>query len=469
MHTRFSHENERAQRHGQEHLFKFWYDLTDEEKLILLENSEKIDYGFINKLYDNCVASKKNPEVETFESPDIIYKYPYIQTHDLAIKEGIESIKRNEFALFLPAGGQGSRLGFNGPKGLFPATPVKKHPLFRVFAEKILAAQKKYDVQFDWYIMTSVENNDATINFFEQNNYFNLQKNQLYFFIQEALPSVDKDGKILMKSKHEVSFNPNGTGGIYSALERSGMIEIMKNKGIKYLSFFNVDNPLVIPIDVLQLGSHIITDSQVSLKAIEKKPSEKVGVIVKIAKKHKVIEYVNLSAEDAKKTTETGELFFKYANINIMILNVDYVEFVHKNKLIDFSIAALKKIPYIDSEGNLIVPEKPNAYKFEAFVFDPLPFAKRSIAFEVRREEEFAPIKNESGEDSPATAIILQTNLYKEWLITAGIKKEIVDKLKLVEISPLFAFDIYEFKYKLKNKIDYYNNLLDGKEEYYFE
>lgn len=182
-HHLHKHEIERAERHGQEHIFKFWNELNDEQKEALIKHSMKIDYAQVNRLYTDCIASKKSEKYEDIEQPDTVHKYPHHPKHIDAIKAGEDAIKQNELALFLVAGGQGSRLGYSGPKGMYPATPVKKKSLFEIFAEKIIAAQKKYRVKFDWYIMTSEENNQATIDFFKKNNYFKLDEEQLNFFI----------------------------------------------------------------------------------------------------------------------------------------------------------------------------------------------------------------------------------------------------------------------------------------------
>jgi UDP-N-acetylglucosamine/UDP-N-acetylgalactosamine diphosphorylase len=468
MQTRFAVEREKAQRHKQLHIFKFWYDLTDEQKLKLLEDSEKIDYGFVNKLYNECIAEKKEVKFSRLEPPHTVSKYPYNSEKEMARKTGEEAIKRNEHAVFLVAGGQGSRLGFDGPKGCYPGTPITKKPLFQTFAEKIRAAEKRYVVQIEWFIMTSEENRQPTEKFFEEHNYFGLSREQIHFFTQESLPAVDKDGKIMMKSKHEIFFSPNGTGGIYKALANSGMLDIMKNLDIKYLSYVQIDNALSHVVDPLYLGDHILTESKITPKVISKAHAhEPIGLVIKADGIQQIIEYIVLSKEDAEELDETGELKFRLGSTGKMLLSVDFIDKVRKENLVSFT-GSMKKVPHIDEEGNQIIPEKPNAYKFESFVFDPMPHAK-TVAFEVRREEEFAPIKNAQGPDSPETSYAMQNALHKSWMINAGIKKEIVDSLKLVEISPLFALDAEEFKEKVKNEIEHYNKILEGKEEYYFE
>jgi UDP-N-acetylglucosamine/UDP-N-acetylgalactosamine diphosphorylase len=473
MHSRIQKEKERIEKYGQEHLFRFWDELNNEEKHIFLSNLEKIDYDLVTKLYSDCLTSniEEKENFNDMQRPDLVSRYPYTKEHAKAISVGETAICNNELGLFVVAGGQGSRLGFNGPKGLYPATPIMHKSLFQVFAEKILVAQKIYAVKLHWFIMTSSSNNIQTVDFFAKNNYFGLDKDNLHFFIQMGdLPAVDKNGKILMKSKYEVFFSPSGTGAIYSSLVESGMLNLMKLNNIKYLSYFNVDNSLINIVDPLYLGYHILHESELSMKVLTKRDAtEPLGNMVKVNGKHKIIEYMNLPKTESERKTESGELFFKIGSIAIMMFSVDYIERMHYKKLINFNTAALKKVPFIDENGTLITPQMPNAYKFEAFVFDTMPHAHKSLAFEVMREEEFAPIKNATGEDSPEVAYKMQSDLFKKWLIYAGISSDIVDKLKNVEISPLFAIDKDTFKEKISKDLTYYSEKLNNVHEFYFE
>lgn len=468
MHTRFSTERARAERHGQEHIFKFWLELTDEEKLKLLEDSEKIDYGFVNELYNRCIKEKKDAKFSKLEQPMTVSKYPHDEEKEIAKKTGEESIRRNELGVFLVAGGQGSRLGYNGPKGCYPGTPVMKKTLFQTFAEKIKASEKKYGIELHWFIMTSEENRQPTEDFFEKKNYFGLKKEQIHFFTQESLPAVSKEGKIMMKSRHEIFFSPNGTGGIYKAIKNTGMLDLMKERDIKYLTYVQVDNALSHVADPIYLGDHILTESKITPKVIPKTgPHEPIGLVVRADGKQRIIEYIVLSKEDAEALDDDGKLKFRLGSTGKMMLSVDFIEQVAKDNLVEFN-GSLKKVQHIDEEGNFISPETPNAYKFESFVFDPMPHVK-SVAFEVRREEEFAPLKNAEGEDSPKTSYELQTNLFKDWLKHAGISEEVVNGMKKLEISPLFALDKEELKEKLKGKIEHYHKILADKDEHYFE
>jgi UDP-N-acetylglucosamine/UDP-N-acetylgalactosamine diphosphorylase len=318
--------------------------------------------------------------------------------------------------------------------------------------------------------MTSVGNNDQTIDFFKKNNYFNLDSDKVHFFKQVGdMPSIDKHGKVLLKHKYEISCNPNGTAGIYASLVESGMLENMKNNGIKYLSYFNVDNPLINCVDPLFLGYHLLHNSEFSIKVIPRRShDEPVGVFVKTNNTHKILEYVNIPKHVAEKRDESGELYFNAGSIAIFILEVDYIERIFNHNLIDFSFAALKKIPYIDEHGKYVVPEKSNAYKFEAFAFDVMHHARKSLAFETVRNEEFAPIKNASGEDSPESSYALQTNLCKNWLIDVGISHNSINHIKRLEISPLFAIDKDEFVNKISKNVTHIEEQLKDKEEYYF-
>lgn len=460
---------EQAERHKQEHVFDFWNELNDEERKQLLDDLSKVNFALINNLFESCIKNKKNMDFSNIAPPDYFSKYPHTASHNKALSAGVSAIKNGELALFLVAGGQGSRLGFDGPKGCFPGTPITGKPLFRIFSEKILSAQKKYNIVFDWYIMTSDENSKATEEFFEKNKYFGLNKENIFFFLQGAYPSIDSEGKLIMKSKNSLFFNPNGTGGIYSAIEKSGMLDSMNSRGTKYLSYFQVDSPLSNFIDPLFLGYHILESSDMSFKVVSKKnPYEKVGVIVKVDGKTRLVEYVSMSKENAEKASPSGELLFRAGNIANQIINVSFIEKIGKEHTLSH-VAAFKKIPHINRNGEFVNPSEPNGYKFESFVFDALEYADKSIVFEVLREEEFAPIKNADGEDSPKVAYDMQTSLFKSWLKYAGIPDYILNRLKKVEVSPLLANDKEELKEKLKDKISYYTKILSDVEEYYFE
>ncbi len=467
---RYNNELQRAKSFGQEHVFKFWNELDLEKKEFLLKSSESIDYEFIINLYHKCLETREIPVPENIDKPDLVSKYPHTSDHDKALALSNDIIKKGQLGLFVVAGGQGSRLGFDGPKGLYPATPVKHKSLFEVFAQRILAAQNKYGVKLHWYIMTSVTNNKQTIEFFEKNNYFNLDSDKVHFFLQIGdMPSVDKHGKVLLKHKYEISCNPNGTAGIYASLVESGMIKNMEHHGIKYLSYFNVDNPLINIVDPLFLGFHLSHNSEFSIKVIPRRShDEPVGVFVKTGDIHRILEYVNIPKHISEKREESGELYFRAGSIAIFILEVEFIEKIFSNNLVDFSFAALKKIPYIDEHGQTITPEKPNAYKFEAFAFDVMHHARKSLAFETVRAEEFAPIKNAHGEDSPEVTNAMQIDLFKNWLIDSGVSPSVVHSLKRVEISPLFAIDKEEFVHKVSKNIAHFEEELKNKEEYYF-
>jgi len=358
---------------------------------------------------------------------------------------GEKALREGKVGLCLVAGGQGSRLGFDGPKGCFPITPIKNKSLFQLHAEKIKAVGLKYNVSLPWYIMTSRSNNQATIEFFEKHNYFNLGRENVFFFVQEMIPAIDRQGKFLLESKNRIFESPNGHGGVIKALWESGAVADMKRRGIEYLFYFQVDNVLVKMCDPVFIGYHLTEESQMSNKVVRKiYPEDRVGVICKIGSKIGVVEYSDLDEEHMYARDENGQLKFWAGSIAIHVIDVAFIE--HENKhgfKLPFHIAQ-KTIPYLNEKGQLVKPQEKNGFKFETFIFDALLDAQKTCSVEVERREEFSAVKNKEGFESPQTAREdLQRN-YAQWLLNAGIHVPLKDDglpLYPIEISPLFALE----------------------------
>ncbi|MCA9295283.1 MAG: UTP--glucose-1-phosphate uridylyltransferase, partial [Phycisphaerales bacterium] len=355
-------------------------------------------------------------------------------------------------AAFTVAGGQGTRLGWNGPKGTFPASVVTGKPLFRLFAEQILATGRKYETRIPWYIMTSPMNDADTRAFFQDNNFFGIDRADIVMFPQGTMPSLDADtGRLLLAERDAIALNPDGHGGSLKALRESGAIDHMRRRGIEQRSYFQVDNPNVIAIDPLFTGLHATapdSSGEMSSKMVAKAyPEEKVGVFCKSAGRTLVIEYSDLPEELAGQRDDHGALRYIAGNIAIHMLSVDFVE-----KLTDDAHAfglpyhrADKIVPYIDPEsGRRVEPAAPNAVKLETFVFDAIPLASKSIVLETDRTREFAPIKNADGVDSAATSHQLQSNRSGRWLVKHGVdvpRTPDGDVDARIEISALTALD----------------------------
>jgi len=260
--------------------------------------------------------------------------------------------------------------------------------------------------------MTSKENNEATIKFFEENNYFNYEKQNVLFFIQQELPMVDEKGKVLIDEEYNIKKASNGHGGIYNLMEQQNIIKNMKEKGIKWIFIGGVDNILAKMVDALLLGLAIENKVLLAVKSVVKKsPEEKVGVFCKKNGKPSVVEYIEISKEMSEERDINGELKFGESHILCNLFNIDFIEKVSKTSLPYHT--AYKKANYINEDGKIIIAEKPNAYKFEAFLFDAFDQIDNMVVLRVKREEEFAPVKNLNGEDSPKTARELYLNFHK--------------------------------------------------------
>lgn len=440
--------------HDQEHLLRFFDELGPDQQDSLLAQIEQIDFASLDELIETYVKQRPDVALPANLEPAPYYPHdpsntvrPYDAKHFR--RKGEDLIRQGKVAAFTVAGGQGTRLGWNGPKGTFPASVVTGKPLFRLFAEQILAAQKRYGVTIPWYIMTSPINDAETRSFFTDNNCFGLSRRNIFMFPQGVMPSFDaKTGRILLASKDEIAFNPDGHGGSLKALRTSGAIEDMGGRGIEIISYFQVDNPLVKIIDPLFIGLHAGADDssgEMSSKMVAKAyPEEKVGVFCASDGKTAVIEYSDLPEELARERDSDGQLRFIAGSIAIHLLSVDFVSRLTADGR--FSLPwhrADKKVPHIDLEsGTTVEPAKPNAVKLEAFVFDALPLAEKSIVLETSRAEEFAPIKNAEGVDSAASSHQLQTERAAAWLEANGVsipRNPDGAVHARIEISPLTA------------------------------
>jgi UDP-N-acetylglucosamine/UDP-N-acetylgalactosamine diphosphorylase len=360
-----------------------------------------------------------------------------------AEQRGQELLRQGKIGAFLVAGGQGTRLGYDGPKGEYPVTPVKRKPLFQVFAEQLRAFGRDAGKPIPWYIMTSTANDGPTREFFKQNNYFGYDPKDIFFFEQGMMPAFSMNGEMLLGAKDSLALSPDGHGGSLSALNRSGALEDMRQRGVEHLSYFQVDNPIVHTIDPLFLGLHDLTGSEMSSKTIPKATAlEKVGNFVIGDGKLQVIEYSDLPENLALQTNPDGTLRFNAGSIAIHALRRTFIERLNQSGRLELPWhRAEKKVPYIDESGNEVKPDKPNAVKLEQFVFDAIPLAKNPIVYTTDRAEEFSPVKNAEGVDSPATSKRDQIRRAARWLEAAGV--EVATKNgepdAVIEISPLFA------------------------------
>ncbi len=357
-------------------------------------------------------------------------------------------------AALVVAGGQGSRLGFEHPKGMYPIGPVSERSLFQIHFEKILALQRRYGASLPLIIMTSPATDEETRTYFEQNKNFGLKDGELHFFCQGTMPAVDlATGRLLMEAPHRLFASPDGHGGMLAALASSGTLEHLRRRGVEALYYFQVDNPLVKIADPVFLGLHAEREAEISIKIVPKEdPLDKLGNLVLIDGRCGIIEYSDLPEEMGSKRTPDGKLWIWAGSPAIHIFDLGFLERMSAQGIrIPFHIAR-KKVPFLDERGQTIQPDKENALKFERFIFDLLPIADRYVILETSRPEEFMPLKNGSGADSPETVRQAMSNLYGAWLEHAGARlphKADGDVAIPVEISPLFALDAEELAKRL--------------------
>ena len=397
-------------KYDQEHLLLKYNEKSDEEKKELLSEIKSIDFDLIKKLYEQSKIKDKEKDVLIEPIEHIDKSKLTANEKELYERKGIEAIKYNKLAIVTMAGGQGTRLGHKGPKGTFDFGLENHKSIFEAICDVFKDAEKKYDTVIPWYIMTSKENNDETVKFFEKNFCFGYPKEAIHFFKQGELPMVSPTGKILLDENGMVKFAANGHGGVLQSMDESGIISQMKNSGIEWVFISGVDNVLVKPIDPILLGMSIHNKVLGAVKSIEKiNPKEKVGVFCRKNKKVGVVEYTEISEEMANLRDDYGSLVYGDANAIFHLYNIKGLEKVCKMKLPYHT--AYKKTTYLDENGKLIEGEEPNALKFETFIFDSYEMLDDVVVLRVKREEEFAPIKNSKGADSPETA----RKLYKDY------------------------------------------------------
>lgn len=432
---------------GQGQVFRFFDSLDEAGKQRLAGQLDAIDPSHMNDLANAYV--KQKPPISIPKDIRPVKTFPHEaapgqeKLYDDARNRGDELLRAGKIAAFLVAGGQGTRLGYDGPKGEFPVTPIRRKPLFQVFAEQLRAYSRDYGKTVAWYIMTSDANDAQTRAFFKQNNHFGLNPQDVFIFQQGMMPAFAPDGRLLLGEKNSLALSPDGHGGSLRALERSGALADMRKRGVEHLSYFQVDNPLVHVIDPLFLGLHDLTGSEMSSKTIPKAgPLEKVGNFVEADGVVQVIEYSDLPDELAKQTNADGTLRFNEGSIAIHALRRSFVERLNASGKLSLPWhRADKKVPYVDEQGNAVKPDKPNAVKLEQFVFDAIPLAKNAIVYLTERAEEFSPVKNAEGVDSPATCRRDQVRRAARWLKGAGVEVPTAngEPDAVLEISPLFA------------------------------
>ncbi|MGA2378158.1 MAG: UTP--glucose-1-phosphate uridylyltransferase [Spirochaetia bacterium] len=435
---------DRMEKIGQEHLFAFWEKRPESMRQRLLDDLSSLNLATVQELRriiaEQGSAGVSTPKIELAPAPYV----PLSESRaDTAAREaGEEEIRRGRTAFLTVAGGQGSRLGFEGPKGMFPVTPLRKLTLFALFAEKLLAARRWYGADIPWLIMTGPQNHQATEEYFESEKWFGLGRDTVHLFMQGSLPSFSPEGRLLMAPDGGLFFNPKGHGGVIEALRQSGSLAAMREQRVEHLFYFQVDNPLVRVPDPVFLGFHCRARSRISAKVVEKAyPEEKLGIIVTADGRPSVIEYSDLDEARMRARGPDGRLFYGQGSIAIHILDVPFLE--SPGLHLPWHMARKNaKTLNPTAEGTEI--QERDAVKMEMFVFDAIPLADRALFFETDRAEEFAPLKNREGQDSIASCLQGQLEQAARWLSGVGVevpRDEQGRPRHAIEISPLFALD----------------------------
>ncbi len=405
----------------------------------LAKQADELNWSDIQSALEECIFNKNEiglpkdygpaayfPLIPESTEQNALYKKGYLHGENL--------IKAGKIAAFTVAGGQGTRLGYDGPKGTLPVSPIKNKPLFQLFAEQIRGVSEKYETVIPWYIMCSPLNLEATISHFEENSYYGLAKEDIKFFAQGVMPATDFEGNLLLASEDSLALSPNGHGGSLKALIDSGSIKDMADREIQHVSYFQVDNPLVSTINPLFIGLHDLQKSDMSSRSLTKTgPFEKLGNFVSIGERVSIIEYSDLPEEKALEKDDSGQIKYRAGSPAIHILRRDFIEQFESGEVKLPYHRAEKKVVYVDENGQLMTPDQPNAVKFETFVFDALPFAKNPLILEADRGEEFSPVKNMTGVDSLESSKADQIQKAKNWLLKAGHRCR---EDSIVEICP---------------------------------
>jgi len=438
---------------GQEHLLRFWNRLDQTARKSLLDDIRAIDFHLMNRLIEQWVLHEPSPErfSEIRPVPLIPRVDPARADAKEALAAGEEALRKGRVGLFLVAGGQGTRLGFDGPKGAYPIGPISRRTLFEYHADKIHNLQRRYGCTLPWYIMVSDANEAATREFFRRNEFLGLRERDILFIRQRMVPCVDMTGRFMLAEPGRLATNPNGHGGCIPAIVENGVLEDAVRRGVDTLSYFQVDNWAVKVADPYFIGYHVLRNADMSSKNHRKNnPREAVGVHCLCDNQYRVIEYTELDIyPQLLETDANGSVIHAAGNPAIHILSTGFVEHLFK-RYDDFPWhRAHKKIPFIDESGTLVRPDKPNGYKFETFVFDALRFIRHDpVALEIGRAGEYTPIKQFEGDNSVVAAWKHMDNYWAEWLDAAGshVPRDASGRVcNHIEISPRFALTKDEF------------------------
>ena len=440
--------------HGQESALRFWDDLDDSGQKRLRDQLAEIDLQQLDTLiagedekqdFAAMAAAASSPPSVRADGSGADWSV------DQATEAGEAALRAGEIGAVLVAGGQGTRLGFDQPKGMFPIGPVSGRTLFEFFADRLIAVGKRYETTIPFYIMTSEATDTETRQYFEANNYLGLDPAQVKIFKQGTMPAVDAEtGQMLLSEKGSLALSPDGHGGTVGALQRSGALDDADRRGVKHLAYIQVDNPLANLCDPTLMGHHLLAKSELTTQVVRKRyATEKVGNVVLVDGKMQIIEYSDLPDEAAEATNDAGELQLWAGNIAVHVIDVAFLRRMSQSTdALPFHRAS-KKVPHLNADGGPVEPTQPNAVKFERFIFDLLPLAKNAFVVESLPSEAFAPVKNAEGAETDTASLAKKavSDLHREWLKAAGA--QVASDIS-VEINPRFALESSELLAKME-------------------
>lgn len=438
--------------HGQQHVLRFWHELTHAERQALARDVAAVDLALVERLVREEHAGEdwaalarraEPPEAIRLNGPDRAEKSA------AARERGRQALAAGQVGIVLVAGGQGTRLGFDHPKGMYPIGPVSGASLFQILFEKALAVSRRYEVAVPFCVMTGPATHEETVEYLGDRDYFGLPREDVRIFCQGTMPAVDAEsGRLLLAERSRLALSPDGHGGMLAALERQGLLGDLQRRGVRQLFTMQVDSPLVQVCDAEFLGFHVLARAEMSTQVVAKRDSaDCVGNLVQVDGRARIIEYSDLPDDAAERRQPDGALTLWAGNIAVHAFDLDFLVRMAAEAALPFH-RANKKVPYVDERGALREPSAPNALKFERFIFDLLPRAARTLAVEVDEAEAFAPLKNASGaaKDTPETVRAAMLALHTRWLRRAGA---VVDDGVPVEIGPPFALDAEEVARKV--------------------
>lgn len=433
---------QRLAAHGQQHVLRWFDELSPAQQQNLLAQVEQLDLPWLEQTLAAPIGATAADAIEPYR--DVIGVEDQSESEARALGEA--ALGAGRLGVLLVAGGQGTRLGFDGPKGALTLAPISGRTLFQIHVDRLLALGRRYGAIPPLYLMTSPANHDETCALFERNDRYGMPADRLRIFSQGVMPAVDEHGKLLLAARDSLVMSPNGNGGLFAALRDSGSLDHMAACGVDTISYIQVDNPLSPSAEPRFVGHHLLRRSEFSCKAMAKSgASEKVGNFARVRGRLSIVEYTEIPQRLASSVDEHGALLFGWASPGLFLWSRSFVARQAIRRDLPYHLSH-KKIPHLDATGRLVQPLEPNGYKLESFALDTLPDASPAVVVTCERDAEFAPVKNAAGVDSPDSARALMVALYRRWIERAGGR---VDPGVIVEIHPSYALDAAELAERL--------------------